>query len=103
LTEGEKRRRLKELGYVRSVSATASCELEFDKFAVNRQAAQEDRPDALGKLIESILSEALELPSAHVLKKLKRDYKGKITMVLVPFNSKRMGWRRFLPRISPAL
>jgi hypothetical protein len=22
---------------------------------------------------------------------------------LVPFNSKRMGWRRFLPRISPAL
>jgi GDP-D-mannose 3', 5'-epimerase len=23
--------------------------------------------------------------------------------VLVPFNSKRMGWRRFLPRISPAL
>jgi carbamoyltransferase len=24
-------------------------------------------------------------------------------MALVPFNSKRMGWRRFLPRISPAL
>jgi transposase len=22
---------------------------------------------------------------------------------LVPFNSKRMGWRRYLPRISPAL
>jgi hypothetical protein len=24
-------------------------------------------------------------------------------LALVPFNSKRMGWRRFLPRISPAL
>jgi hypothetical protein len=40
-----------ELGYVRSVSATANCELEFDKFAVNRRAAKQDRTDALGELI----------------------------------------------------
>jgi hypothetical protein len=35
------------------------------------------------------------------LKKMKLY--GPSRRVLVPFNSKRMGWRRFLPRISPAL
>src|ERR687895_1635332 len=37
-----------------------------------------------------------------VLERLERKGRRKPPLpVLVPFNSKRMGWRRFLPRISP--
>lgn len=83
LTEAEKRRRLKELGYVRSVSATASCELELDKFAVNRQRGQKDRTDALGELILEELGKHLGATEAEVLKVLeKRERKGVIESII---------------------
>jgi hypothetical protein len=72
LTEAEKRRRLKELGYVRSVSATASCELELDQFAVNRQAAQELRIDALQMEIVRILIEQPGLRWKQVVRELSK-------------------------------
>jgi hypothetical protein len=82
LTEAEKRRRLKELGYVRSVSATASCELELDQFAVNRQAAKKDRTDALGGLILKELGKHPGATEAEVLKALeKRERKGVIESI----------------------
>jgi hypothetical protein len=70
LTEDERRRRLKELGYVRSVSATASCELELDQFAVNRRAAKEPRPDALQMEIVRILIKDMGLTWKQVAKRL---------------------------------